>query len=233
MKGLEIEQNIEVYRSGDTIPIVLGPSLTVDIRQKTFSSFEHLKGVCPCCGHSIALTVLEEPTDSTIRPRNYSCLNSGCPDRVAAALTYFAGKFNMDICGLGEATAKQLVRDFKLRNPIEIYDLTHNDLYPKGVLKTKNKKKYPQKLFDYIQGSKTKPLWCFLKSIGIPEVGDSTARSLAERFKTFDALLDASEEELAYTEGVGSVTAKYITRFFAGPVNRSIWREKVAKLNLT
>lgn len=224
LKALEVGQFIEVYRSGDTIPIIMGPRLTVDVRTKPFSVYEYLKGVCPCCGSAIALRHSE---DTKISEAAWVCTNEACPDRVAAALVYFAGKFNMDICGLGEAVAKQLVNEFKIKNPLEIYDISFNDLYPKGQLKTKNKKKYPSKLYAYIHASKLNPLWRLLKSIGIPGIGEHAAKELAQRFLTFDRLLDADMVELTRVPGVDLVLAKNIMRYFGGSAERKQWIKRV------
>ena len=122
----------------------------------------------------------------------------------------------MDIPNLGEAVAAQLVEKNLVRVPADLYRLTKADLL--GLEKFKEKS--AQNLLDGIEASRSRELSRLVNGLGIPNVGETTARDLARHFKTLDALMEADAEALAAIYGIGEVVAQSVCDFFKAPENR-------------
>jgi DNA ligase (NAD+) len=142
----------------------------------------------------------------------------------------------MDIEGLGERLVEQLVNDERLKTPADLYSLTGAEL---GALKFVAQKAEESKpverrfgeknaasLFKAIEKSKHTTLPRFLFALGIPQVGESTARALAEQFGDLEPLMKADAARIEATPDVGPVVSQEIARFFADPG----YREVVARL---
>jgi DNA ligase (NAD+) len=136
----------------------------------------------------------------------------------------------MDIEGLGEQIAAQLVRRELVQNVADLYDLTLEQL---GSLWQKPGKA-AQSLLDNIEKSKRRPLPNVLFALGIRHVGFETARLLAQHFGDLQALLGASPEELRQVEGIGPIVASGIVDWYARPENREVVeRLRAAGVNTT
>ena len=138
------------------------------------------------------------------------CPNSvACPAQRARAIQHFASRNAFDIDGLGPSTIEALVDAGLVRNVANLFRLTGDDLrgLPRfGAVAAR-------RLAAAINASRRVTLARFLAALGIPAVGDSTAKRLAERFRTLAAIRGASEAQLAATSGVGLAAARRIVAF--------------------
>ena len=130
----------------------------------------------------------------------------------------------MDIEGLGDAMAEQLVSQGLVKNPGDLYRLKKEQLLPLERMGEKS----AQNLFNGIEASKKRPLQRLLFGIGILNVGEHAADLLAQRFKSLDALAGAKEEELSAIREIGPVTAESIVKFFREPGTQKVL-EKLKK----
>ena len=123
----------------------------------------------------------------------------------------------MDIEGLGDSTVMQLSEAGLVSDPGDIYSLTREQLLTLdkwGDTKADN-------LLAAIEGSKTRPLPKVLTALGCKGLGPSASDALSRAFGTLDAVMSASEADLATTDGVGPTIAAAIVRWFAVPANRA------------
>lgn len=195
-KKVKIGSNVFIRRSNDVIPEILGvvdenQEDTIDIEKPTH---------CPYC-HS----ELIEGNVHIICPNSISCT-----PQLLARMEHYASRNAMDIEGLSEKTIGQLIAELDIKEIYDIYDLKYEDLINLerfGPKKTQN-------LLDAIENSKNRDLSAFIYAIGIPNVGERTARDLANKFKSFEKLREASVEELVEIEDIGEITGENIVEFF-------------------
>jgi DNA ligase (NAD+) len=164
---------------------------------------------CPSCG-----AALVEQGPYTVCPNGFKC-----PAQLAGRIQHLAWRDALDIEGLGEETAKQLVAEGLVRQLPDIFTLTVEQL----VLLDGFADKSAENLIQAIARAKTgAELGRFLFALGIPEVGAAVARDLARHFGSFDALRRASSEDLQAVHGIGPRMAEQISGFFADQENRAI-----------
>ncbi|MDP2306134.1 MAG: NAD-dependent DNA ligase LigA [Pseudomonadota bacterium] len=200
---------VEIRRAGDVIPEVLG---AIDEPGREARPFVAYPETCPQCGaHLVREPNPDDPDKVLIR-----CPDKlGCPAQARGAIRHFASRLAMDIEGLGEKLIDQLVTHGLVKRPSDIYTLTKEQLVGlerMGELSAKN-------LIDAIEVSRSRPLERALMALGIPMVGEATARDLARHFGSIDALLAAPVTELTGVFGVGENVAKAVRAFFDEPGN--------------
>jgi len=205
-KDIRIGDFVEVTRAGEVIPQVLGPVRERRTgRERRFEVPTH----CPACG-----TQVDRLPDEVM----YYCPNVACSGRVLENIIHFASRAAMDIRTLGEQRVVQL-RDAGLISDVaQIYDLTVEQLLP---LEGFGKKAATQ-LVQGIEDSKRQPFSVLLFALGIRHVGATVAKLLARRFGSLDALMHASEEEIASVPGVGPTIASAVATFFHQTANRNL-----------
>jgi DNA ligase (NAD+) len=197
--GLKIGDTVIVEKAGDIIPKIIQvlPKLRTG-KEKTFK----MPTKCPICGSPVKRGDGEVAT---------VCTNSNCFAQEVARLIHFAAR--MDIIGLGDKIAEQLVQKGLVSEPADLYELTPDEfLTLEGFAEISSKK-----LHDEIQRHRSAPLDRFINALGIRHVGEETARDLAEGFGSFEKLREASLEELTSVEGIGEVVAKSIFEFLHDP----------------
>ena len=195
-KKVKLGSKVFIRRSNDVIPEILG---VIDENQPGTEKIEKPKH-CPYCG-----TDLIEGNVHIVCPNSISCT-----PQLLARMEHFASRNAMDIEGLSEKTIAQLMDDIDIKDIYEIYDLKYDDLIKLdrfGDKKTKN-------LLDAIESSKFRDLNRFIYAIGIPNVGERTARELANKFNTFDNLRNANVDQLVEIDDIGLITAENIVDFF-------------------
>lgn len=195
-KKVRIGSTVFIRRSNDVIPEILG---VVDERQEGTKPIEK-PSHCPYCN-----TDLIEGNVHIICPNSISCT-----PQLLARMQHYASRNAMDIEGLSEKTIAQLMGELKIEDIYEIYDLKFADLLKLdrfGIKKSQN-------LIDAIAESKNRDLNRFIYAIGIPNVGERTARDLANKFKTFDNLRHANVDQLVEIDDIGDITALNIVEFF-------------------
>jgi len=223
--GLRIGDEVLVERGGDVIPKVvevIPPQANDGVERNEFVFPEH----CPVCGSAVKRSEGEA---------DYRCVNIDCPARLLESLLHFSSRKVMNIDGLGEALAAQLLeRPVVHGKPVtSIADLYLLD--ETGLLSLERiGKKSADSLLAEIAASKKVPLNRVLFGLGIRFVGERTAQLLAEEFGSMDALMAASTEELERVNEVGPRVAAAIHEFFDEARNvELIEKLRVAGLNFT
>ena len=203
-RDIRVGDRVVVKRAGDVIPYVSGPILDArDGDEVAIVAPAH----CPSCGEPVT-----HPEDEVA----VYCINAVCPAQLVQKLTYLAGV--MDIEGIGERTAVQLVDQGLVHAPVDLYSLTKDDLL--GLEGFADKK--ADNLLAAIAGSKAHPFDRVLASLGIPGVGGTVATTLVAAFPALEALESAPPEVIASVEGLGPITAQNIVNWFARPRHQDI-----------
>ncbi len=206
LKDVRPGDTVVVRKAGDVIPEVVGPVLG---RRPPGSQRWRFPPACPSCGSPFVRLSGESDT---------YCVNSNCPAQRVQRIVHFASRGAMDIEGLGEQRVAQFVAAGLLSDAADIYRLEAQDLLALegfGELSATN-------LLAAIDDSRERPLSNLLTALGIRHVGGTVAAGLASRFGDLDRLMAASEEELAAVEGIGSVIAASLARYFGEEANRAM-----------
>jgi DNA ligase (NAD+) len=148
----------------------------------------------------------------------HRCIEPACPYQRDARIIHFASRGALDIEGLGERTVFQLSDAGLVRDPADIYALTKEQLLTLDGFAEIS----ASNLVRAIDGSRQRPLPRLLVGLGIKHLGPAAADVLARGFGTLDAVLGASEADLASVEGVGPTIAASITRWAELPANREM-----------
>lgn len=200
-KRVKIGARVWIRRSNEVIPEIMG---RVDEFEPGEREIEK-PTVCPECGANL----IE-------RGAHLFCPNrDGCKKQIVMRLSHFAGREAMDIETFSEKTAEQLVNLNLIQEADQLYTLEKEQLA--GLDRFGEKK--AENLIRAIEKSKTPKLSAFIYAIGIPNVGVKTARDLADRFGTIDALRAADAETLTGMDDVGEIVAESIRAFFADPAS--------------
>jgi DNA ligase (NAD+) len=170
---------------------------------------------CPVCGARV--TRAEDEVA-------YRCTGLGCPAKLKQALRFFGSRGALDIEGLGEKLVEQLVDRELVRDLADLYRLDEATLA--GLERMGEKSAH--NLHTQIERSKHTTLPRLLVGLGIRQVGEATAKALAEHFGTLARLMDAPVEELQAVRDVGPEVAQSIADFFAEPRNRAVVERLVA-----
>jgi DNA ligase (NAD+) len=209
-KDLRAGEDVIVLRAGDVIPQVISPAPHVvehDVRPPR----PRPPARCPFCD-----TRTVKPRDSVFT----TCPNRACPERAWQLLKHFVSRGALDVEGLGEKQVRLLQREGLVRVPGDFYRLHDHvpellELEGFGELSVHN-------LLAAIADSRQRPFARVLFALGVEEVGEVTARNLAVRFRDVEALLDATEEQLAETPGVGKKMAHSIRAQLDDPHMREV-----------
>lgn len=214
-KDVRIGDTIVVEKGGDIIPKVV--DVLKDKRPKGAQEVVPPTH-CPVCG---------EPVHKLEDEVAIRCINQGCPAIVLQSITHFASRKAMDIEGLGWQTVEALLKAGLVTDTASIYALTVEQV---AELERKGEKS-AKKLIENIEQSKTNELSRLIFALGIRMVGERAAKILAERFRTIDALMNATTEELVEVHEIGPKVAESITFYFSVPANRERI-EKMQRLGL-
>jgi DNA ligase (NAD+) len=202
--GLEIGDRVLVERSGDVIPKVVKVVEQAPER-RPFRMPEH----CPVCGGR----VVREEGEAIRR-----CISTNCPARLKESILHFGARRVMNIDGMGPALVDQLVDRGLVRSVADLYGLTLAQLASLERMAEKS----AQNVLDQIEQSRTLPLARVIFGLGVPQVGQRLAQTLAAHFGSLDALMHASEEALQEAPDVGPKVARSIRDFFDEPRNREL-----------
>lgn len=206
-KDVRIGDQVIVRRAGDVIPEVVGPVLSQ--RPSDTYLFE-MPSRCPECGSEVI-----KELDKAV----HRCTGGlVCPAQRKRALQHFVSRKAMDIQGLGEKLIEQLVDLGWVKHPDDFYRLTVDQL----VQIERMGHKSAQNVVAAIQGSVETTLARFIYSLGIPEVGEVTAKNLANHFKSIEAIQSAHEADFIAVDDVGEVVAQHLAHFFKEPHNQTV-----------
>ncbi len=203
-KDIRVGDRVQVKRSGDVIPYVVGP--IVDVRDGSERAYE-LPVACPSCGGPVV-----RPEDEVAA----YCQNPACPAQLVRRVGYWAARGCMDIAGLGEQQSALLVREGLVHDVADLYALRREDLLPLEGFADKA----ADNLLRAIAASKERPLSRLLTALGIRRVGGTVAALLVAHYPSVDALAEATEEALQAIPGIGPYTAHAIVEWFADGRNR-------------
>lgn len=204
---VRIGDTVIVRRAGDVIPKVEKVVLEQRPPHTTPIAFPHH---CPVCGSDI------------IKPEGEALARCSaglyCPAQIREAIIHYASRLAMNIDGLGEKTVDLLLEHHLIRHVPDLYHLKVALLaaLPRMGLKS------AENLVAAIEHSKKTTLPRFLYALGIREVGEATARALAEHFENLDAFLQADETALLQVPDIGPVVAAHVLLFFKQKHNREM-----------
>ena len=216
-KDIRIGDTVVVQKAGEIIPEVV----EVD-RSKRPEGTEpyRLPQVCPVCG----APVRRDEDGAAIR-----CTGAECPAQLLRNLTHFAGRDAMDIDGCGPAVLQQLIDSGLIANAADLYSLE-----PEKVAGLERMgKKSAENLLAAIERSKGNDLSRLIYGLGIRQVGEKAAKTLAAHFRHLDALSAATVEELTEIDDVGGVTAQCVVDYLGSPQAKDLIRRlKEAGVNM-
>ena len=203
-KDVRDGDEVVVMRAGDVIPQVVSPKLP---RKNRSARKPKPPGKCPSCGTP---TIKPEDSVFTICPNR-----AGCPEQSFQHVKHFVSKGAMDIDGLGEELALNLLREGMIEDVADIYELSEGELVGRKVGKKSFKEKSAGSLIAAIDGSRQRPFKRVLYALGLPGVGYVTAEALANHFGSIWALHEADPERIEEVEGVGPIMAVQIAESLA------------------
>lgn len=217
--GVKKGDRVLIERAGDVIPKIVKVVESSD--GSKYPAFR-VPERCPECGGEIAKERDEEVA--------YRCRNPLCPRQMERGLVHFASRGAMDIEGLGTAVIEQLVQKKVVRDFAGIYFLKKEDLLRLELFADKK----AGNLLAAIANSRKQPLSRFLFALGIANVGEKAAMTLARRYGSLEKLMEAKEDDLESIHEIGKAIAHSVTVFFQQPsTRRLIWKFRKAGVNFT
>ena len=217
--GLRIGDTVIVRRAGDVIPQVMGVVLEkrpADARPVIVPS------TCPVCGSAVERAQLvrrSKGKESYSEGAIYRCIGRlACRAQLKQALIHFVSRRAMDIEGLGEKSIEQLVDENLIASPADLYALTFERIIALegfAEISTNN-------LLAAIAASKTPSLARYIYALGIPDVGEETAKLLARAFGSLERISRALPEVLTWLPDVGLEVANEIHHFFGDAHNQGV-----------
>lgn len=215
-KDVRVGDVVLIRRAGEVIPEVV-KSIP---ERRTGAEREFLfPSHCPVCG---ARVVREEGE------KVYRCTGAACPAQLVGRLTHYAQRRALDVDGLGEAVAAALVANGHVRDFADLYAIPGETWEAMEIAETRTgstvKLGVPRtrRIRDALERSKRASLRRLLLGLGIPQVGEATAATLARHFHTLDRFLAATGEELLQVRDVGPETAREIRAWIDEPQNRRV-----------
>jgi len=205
-KDIRIKDHVIIQRAGDVIPQVVR---VVKEKRTGKERVFKMPGSCPVCGGD----VYRQEDEAAVK-----CLNSSCPAKLKESIRHFASRQAMDIEGIGDALANELVDKGLVKDAADIYFLTKKDL-----LKLERKAdKSADNIIAAIDSSRSKDLAKLIFGLGLPNVGHRAAELLAENFDDLDALQSAGDDSFTRISGIGPKIAKSIVLFFKDKNNHHL-----------
>ena len=216
-----VGDELEIYRAGDVIPRV---GAVVDEEARSERVPVAFPDVCPRCGTALK----REPSPEWLKSQERGdaddkdphpndllrCPNRlGCPAQVEAVLQHFASRGGLDIEGLGAKLVAQLVETGLARRPSDLYAMPHAAVAGLDRMADKS----AQNLLDALEESRKRPLWRVLVGLGVPHIGESTAKGMARVMSSLSAVLEASVAELEAVPEVKNKLAGEIHEYLHQP----------------
>jgi len=215
-KDIRVGDLVTIEKAGEVIPAVISVNLK---KRPPGSRPIPIPQHCPVCSGPLS------KEDVFLR-----CISRDCVGQLKRRLQHFAHRGAMDIEGLGEVMAAQLVDAGLLQHLDQIYDLSEEKLSSLERMGEKS----AANLLAGIAASKTRPLGRLIFALGIPQVGAVLSETLARRFGSLEKLADASTSDLTQINDVGPKVADEISTFFHEPATRRLLSSlKKAGLNFT
>jgi len=194
-----------IQRAGDVIPQVVR---NLEERDGDVEAWR-IPEQCPVCGSR----TVRLPGEAAVR-----CPNLSCPARLTQGLIHFVSKAGLDMQGVGGSWIEKLAQDGHLHSPADIFALHRKVLLGYKGMGPKSADNF----LAAVEQAKAASLHRFLSALGIEQVGEQTARTLAQHYADLDALAGASEEELQDLPDIGPKVSASIRAFFDNPANRNL-----------
>jgi DNA ligase (NAD+) len=205
-KDIRIKDHVIIQRAGDVIPQVVR---VIKEKRTGKEKIFHMPRKCPVCGGD----VYRHEDEAAVK-----CVNSSCPAKLKESIKHFASRQAMDIEGIGDALANELVDKGLVKDAADIYFLSKEDL-----LKLERKAdKSADNILSAIDSSRSKDLAKLIYGLGLPNVGRRAADLLAENFDDLDALQAAGDDSFTKIGGIGPKIAKSIVLFFKDKNNHHL-----------
>ena len=207
-KDLKVGDWVIVERAGEVIPQIV--SVVEDRRTGGEEPFV-MPTECPSCGEGLVRPEGEAMT---------SCVNTACPAQLRRLLEHFVSRGAMDIEGLGVRQVMILLERGLIRDAADMYAL--KDRQEDLVAIDRMGEKSVSNLLAAIESSKDRPLARVLTALGIDHVGFEVAEALSRHFRTIDALMSATEDDLSQVPSIGPKIAASVSAYFANESNRAV-----------
>ena len=203
---LHIGDYVYVEKGGEIIPKIVGVAV-----EKRPDDAEPVRFIdrCPECG-----TPLVRYEDEAV---HYCPNDTGCPPQIKGRIEHFIARRAMNIDSIGPETVDDYYRRGLVRNIADLYTIQKDAINASGT-----REKSAQKVLAGIEASKKVPFERVVFALGIRFVGETSAKLLARRFKTMEALRNASVEQLMEVDGIGEVIAKSVVTYFHNHVSEHI-----------
>ena len=206
-REIKIGDTVTVQKAGDIIPEVV--CAHKDKRSGGEVEF-NMPERCPSCGER----VFYDPEEGAAT----RCTNSACPAQLSRSIEHFASKGAMNIEGLGPQIVELLLKNKLILDVADLYSLKTEEIAELDRMG----KKSAENLVASIENSKKAGLERLLYGLGIRNIGEVAAASLAARYGTLEACFDATVEEICAIEDFGEITAKCVVDFFSHETNREL-----------
>lgn len=205
-KDIRPGDTVVVEKAGEIIPQVLS---VVNPDRKDRAQPFSMPTNCPACNEKLVKFEGEVA---------WRCVNPQCPPQVRERIIHFASRDAMDIEGLGEAVADQLVDAGLISTYADLYSLKKEDLLPLERMAEKS----ARNLIDAIEASKDRSLDRVIFALGIRFVGKTVAKDLATHFQSIDAISSATIEEMERVDSIGPKIAESVFTFFRNEKNSAL-----------
>lgn len=223
--GLCIGDTVIIRRAGDVIPQVMQ---VVTERRPVDARPVQVPSACPVCGSQVERTQLVKRSKgkaTTSEGAVYRCVGRlSCAAQLKQAIIHYVSRRAMDIDGLGEKSVEQLVDEGLIRSPADLYKLEFEQVVAlEGFAEVSSRK-----LLEAIEASKRPPLARFIFALGIPDVGEETAKVLARSLGSLARVQVALPQVLTYLPDIGLEVAYEIHNFFEAEHNREVIAQLLA-----
>ena len=213
---VRVGDQVFVEKGGEIIPKIIGVDFS---KRKSEALKTHYIDRCPECSTALKRSEGEA---------NHFCPNdSECPPQVKGRIEHFVSRKAMNIDSLGSETIQQLVEAGLIRTVADLYDLKKDHLLPLERMAEKS----AQNLIEGIAASKQVPFERVLYALGIRHIGETTAKKIAKKMRSLDALMGATREDMVNVDEVGEVIADSIAAYFKDTKNKEIL-ERLKKAGL-
>ncbi|MGY3256913.1 NAD-dependent DNA ligase LigA [Pseudomonas chlororaphis] len=217
--GLMIGDTVIIRRAGDVIPQVVQ---VVAERRPENARKVHIPHTCPVCGSHVERTQLikrSKGKETISEGAVYRCVGRlACGAQLKQAIIHFVSRRAMDIEGLGDKTIEQLVDEKLIGSPADLYKLKYEQIIDlEGFAEVSS-----NKLLKAIEDSKKPGLARFIYALGIPDVGEETAKVLARSLASLERVQQALPEVLTYLPDIGLEVAHEIHSFFEDSHNQQV-----------
>lgn len=217
--GVKIGDTVIVRRAGDVIPQVMA---VVPERRPADARDVQIPENCPVCGSHVERTQLVKRSkgkETFSEGSVYRCVGRlACAAQLKQAIIHFVSRRAMDIEGLGDKTIEQLVDEQLIASPADLYKLKYDQIINlEGFAEVSS-----NKLLQAIEDSKRPTLARFIYALGIPDVGEETAKVLARALASLARVQQALPEVLTYLPDIGLEVAHEIHSFFADEHNQQV-----------